>query len=59
MWRKRNFSRHKLPKESFLKLGVALRIFGVAQSVGEKGVALKEGEKASCHLAHLHIPLIS
>ena len=32
------------------KLGVALRIFGVAPKVDEKGVALKVSEKAASHL---------
>ena len=36
-----------------LKFGVALRIFGVALIVGEKGVALKVGETAASHLTPL------
>ena len=35
------------------KLGVALRIFGVVPKVGEKGVALKVGEKVTSHFAPL------
>ena len=36
------------------RLGVALRILGVAPKVGEKGVALKEGEITTSHLTPLH-----
>ena len=36
--------------------GVALRILGVALTVGEKGVALIVGETAASHLTPLHAP---
>ena len=35
---------------------MALRILGLAPKVDEKGVALKEGEKAASHLTLLHVP---
>ena len=38
------------------KSGVALRILGVAPTVGEKGVALKLGETAASHLTPLFTP---
>ena len=36
--------------------GVAVRILGVALTVGEKGVALMVGETAASHLIPLHAP---
>ena len=40
------------------KLGVALRILGVAPTVGEKGVVLKVGETGASHLTPLHAPAL-
>ena len=36
---------------------MALRIFGVAPTLGEKDVALKVGETAASHRTPLHTPL--
>ena len=38
------------------KSGVALRNLGVVSTVGEKGLALTEGDKAASHLTTLHAP---
>ena len=40
----------------YTKSCVALRILGVAPTVGEKGVALKVGETGASHLTPLHAP---